>query len=309
MHFDVPGAERRGHLEPDEARSQHHGPLCTRARLDDGPAVLKRAEIVDSRPLVADQRKPHRLCAGRQDDRAKVTRRAVVQRDALPLGIETRHRPTEHPLQPELLVVSGRVQRNPFLGRVPREVVLGEVWPVVRRLLVTIDEGDIPFEPEMTKVLRGAVSRRAGAHDPDRPWSVPTWRPAPHAARASPFAGDKRGAVAPRHRVTRDRVQRRCSQSLPGAETEAGVVPWTADGVVDDETVGERAPIVAARRADGEDVLAAPHEDDLLAIDMALDGDAVRERVHRETGPEIGPVGALRLYTHDALLPRSHRRG
>src|SRR5207245_11263729 len=35
-------------------------------------------------------------------------------------------------------------------------------------------------------------------------------------------------------RVTRDRVQRRCSQSLPGAETEAGVVPRTADGVVDD---------------------------------------------------------------------------
>ena len=66
---------------------------------------------------------------------------------------------------------------------------------------------------------------------------------------------------------------------------------------------------MAARRADGEDVLAAPHEDDLLAIDMALDGDAVGERVHRETGPEIGPAGALRLYTHDALLPPSHRRG
>ena len=72
----------------------------------------------------------------------------------------------------------------------------------------------------------------------------------------------------PSNLVAHDRVQRRRSQRLAGAQAETGVVPRTADGVIDDESVGERATVMAARGADRIYVVAAAHNDDRRAVDV-----------------------------------------
>jgi hypothetical protein len=71
----------------------------------------------------------------------------------------------------------------------------------------------------------------------------------------------------------------------PGAEEElvaASQVSFqrvtAADGVVHDQPFRERAPVVAARRADREDLRAPPHQHDGRALDGAQ-GNSVGERI------------------------------
>src|SRR5690606_39533728 len=54
-----------------------------------------------------------------------------------------------------------------------------------------------------------------------------------------------------------------------GLQAEAGVVPRAADRVTDHEALGERAAVVRARRADGEDAIAAPRQEHRLATGVA----------------------------------------
>ena len=66
-----------------------------------------------------------------------------------------------------------------------------------------------------------------------------------------------------------DRVQGGGAQRFAGAQAEAGVVQRAADRVVDQQTVGERAAVVRADRADGEDLLAPPRQQHRLVADVA----------------------------------------
>jgi hypothetical protein len=73
------------------------------------------------------------------------------------------------------------------------------------------------------------------------------------------------------------------------------VVPGTADGVIDDESVGERTTVVAACGADRVDVIPAAHDDDRFAVDVTAQRHPVDERVHRNAGREIGTLEMLGL--------------
>jgi hypothetical protein len=45
--------------------------------------------------------------------------------------------------------------------------------------------------------------------------------------------------------------------TLVSAQVEAGVVPWTAHFIALDDSIGERAAVVRADRADREEIVAA----------------------------------------------------
>ena len=84
-----------------------------------------------------------------------------------------------------------------------------------------------------------------------------------------------------------DRVECRRAQGVSRAKTETGVVPRTPDRVADDQSVGERTVVVRAMRADGEVLVAAPDDDDLIVTDMARDDRAVGNLRKWNTGLEV----------------------
>src|SRR5439155_1508426 len=173
VHVDLPGAEGRRDLEPDEAGPEDHRPPRRLGGLDDRAAVLQRAKVVNRR-TVAGELEPDGLGSRCENDRAELSRRSVVQGQALVDGIENRDPTAERELHTTLLIVGARVQR----------------------------------------------------------------------------------------------VERRRAQSFACTKAEAGVVPGTADGIVHDQPLGERTPVMAAGSADREHLGAAPHEDDRLAVDV-----------------------------------------
>src|SRR3984893_14734288 len=58
----------------------------------------------------------------------------------------------------------------------------------------------------------------------------------------------------------RDWVQRRRAQRLSGTQAETGVVPGTADSVLDEDPLGERTVVVSAFGADREQLLTATRQ-------------------------------------------------
>src|SRR5439155_14715830 len=136
-------------------------------------------------------RELHRLGARGEHDGAEMARRAVIEGEPLRGRIESRNSPAEQQLHAEIVVVRAGVQWDPLLGRTPREIVFGKIRPVVRRLLVAIDQRDLPAEPEMAQLFCGAVPRGAGAHDGDGWWRVPASRRLPHAAGIFASSGDE----------------------------------------------------------------------------------------------------------------------
>ena len=74
------------------------------------------------------------------------------------------------------------------------------------------------------------------------------------------------------HFPTRNRIQRRRSNRLPGAKTETGVVPGASDGIADDQTLGERSVVMRAVRPDRKDLRLTLDDQHLLVAHLALQG-------------------------------------
>ena len=70
---------------------------------------------------------------------------------------------------------------------------------------------------------------------------------------------------SPLHQESRDWRERRCTQRFTGAQAEAGMVPGTTDRLLVDGAFGQRAAVVAARRANGDIVLAESCKEHWLA--------------------------------------------
>jgi hypothetical protein len=83
------------------------------------------------------------------------------------------------------------------------------------------------------------------------------------------------------------------------------MVPGAADRVVHDQPVGERTAVVAAGRADREDLRAPPHQDDRLILDVTQQRNTLGERIRRDAAGKIRPVLTLRLIAHMTSSPRS----
>ncbi len=78
-------------------------------------------------------------------------------------------------------------------------------------------------------------------------------------------------------------------------------MPGAAHGVADQQSFGERTVIVAARRADGEQLGAGPRQQHLLVADMAEKHAAVGEVGEGNTLAQIGPAGLGVLLSHCIL--------
>jgi hypothetical protein len=64
-------------------------------------------------------------------------------------------------------------------------------------------------------------------------------------------------------------VQRGWTQRRTGPQTEAGMMPGTADRIADNESLSQRTAIVGAGGSDRQQVATAPHEQSRRIADMA----------------------------------------
>ena len=149
---------------------------------------------------------------------------------------------------PLLGVELGRSERNPLLGRGAGEIVLRQIGPIVGRRVVGAQHREaagVAFPPQH---LGGSVARGAAADDDDRRRQPGAWRPRRRRRACSSFSRTKALPSRCSTRQHGDRVQRRRAQRLAGAQAETGMVPRTADGIVDEKPLGKRAAVVRARR-------------------------------------------------------------
>src|SRR5205823_6410987 len=112
-------------------------------------------------------------------------------------------------------------------------------------------------------------------------------RPSPVSARAR-LDGDEDAAVLDPDLVGRDRPGRRRLVDGAGADVEAAVVEGTPEGVRLDLAAGERGVLVAADAADGVDVPADGHPED-VALRHVVDRRDLEEALGRD------PAGGVRL--------------
>src|SRR5262249_60215840 len=97
---------------------------------DDGLAVVEAAQVVPLRGGRARNVQPHRVGAGRDQQRAERCRAAVLEAQTLCGGVESRDTRPEAQLDALLLVVLGPAERNPVLLGCAGQVVLRQVGPI-----------------------------------------------------------------------------------------------------------------------------------------------------------------------------------
>src|SRR6185312_1225376 len=85
---------------------------------------------------------------------------------------------------------------------------------------------------------------------------------------------------------------------LTAAQAEAGVMPGTAHGVANAQSLAERPAVVGARGADGVNLTAGARQQDAFAIDLADKHGIARELSLGNAG--VLEIGSARLgLAHD----------
>ena len=146
--------------------------------------------------------------------------------------------------------------------------------------------GRVAFDPSLLPYNQAAFAAqflgrgktgRAAADDNDfigRPGGVSITR-----LRCHPFAflAYEYLAIPLFHRPARERTEGGSAQSFACAQIEASVMPWTTDGVIDHETIGQRPAVMRACRADCEHLVPAAHQQHLLVAAMTDELAAIGE--------------------------------
>jgi len=192
----------------------------------------------------------------------------------------------------------GRAQRDPLLGCRTGEIILGQIGPIVRPRVVGAQHRDPAGVALAPQHLGRGISPGTTADDNDR------LRPRIRTCR--PSGGLKLFPDINRPLVlldppARDRIERWRMQRLPAAQAEAGVVPWAADGVGDEDPLGERTVIMGTLRPDGEQRAAVAREHHRFARDLPQDHAALGKI---RDGDPLGKVGSNEfcvLLAHDCL--------
>ncbi len=104
-----------------------------------------------------------------------------------------------------------------------------------------------------------------------------------------------------------DRIERRRPQRRSGPQAEAGVVPGTADRVLDQHPVAQWTMIMSALGADREQLLAAPRQQHRFARGMTQQHAAVGNVREGHTEHQVGPVELFMLFAHRLRLPGDTR--
>ena len=299
MHVQLPGPQRSGHLEADEAGTQHHGTPGLPRGLDDCLAVGEGAQVVHPWiSLLHLGRQSYRRGSGGEQQGAVFLRPAVVQDDPTGFRLEAHHPPAVHDLNAQVAIELGWMKRNPVWRRGAREIVLGEIGPVVGSIGVGVVEGQpalIALSPER---LGGRISGGAGADDYNRGGLGAAAGPT-HRCRATglDLTGDVHLPGPLFHPPAGDIVQRRRPERGTGLQAEAGVVPGTTYRVAHDQTLGQRTAVVGADRADGEPLRLLSDQQHGLVAHVARQYRAFGNLAHRYPGLKIG-TGRCGCVTH-----------
>ena len=203
-----------------------------------------------------------------EQERAISERLAVVQSDRPCAWIDG---PRAHAFDLDLVfgVEAARSKRNPLFLRRPGEVILRQVWTIVRRVRLGIDNCDRTGVSLSTQHLGRRTPRGTRSDDDHRTRAVSS-RPPRRRKRITlrTLRSHEQSGTAPIDVPTCDRVQRRRAQGFARAEREAGVVPRAAHCIADHRALGERPAVVRAGRAHREILGAAPCNEHRLSRGM-----------------------------------------
>src|SRR5438105_166425 len=114
--------QRGGDLESNEAGADHYCLLRGADSIDDGSTVAQGAEIEDA--LAARNIQLDRSCSCRNEQAAVGAGAAITQLDGLRFHIELDGSDTQKNLDVLRLIEFPGMQRQPFLGRIPRQIIL-----------------------------------------------------------------------------------------------------------------------------------------------------------------------------------------
>ena len=226
------------------------------------------------------------MAPGGEEQRAVVKLAAATQGDCLGFGREGYGGVAEEEFDVQGPVIVGGPQGDPLLRRVSGEVVLGEIGAIDRAGFFVAYEGDGSGVALGSKCFDTGGAGGAGAdhhHGGGR-----LRRGGRRGQIEFPSDTDVAGVVL--DGVTGQRREGGCSERLTGLEAETGVVPRAADGVVDDESFGERSAVVGAGGAQGEQAIAPANENDGFLVDLSEERHAVRQQRGRNSGFQIGQI-------------------
>ncbi len=133
----------------------------------DRPAVGERAQVENLVLVVAGNGQAHGIGAGREQQRAVIAARAVLEADRARGRIDRRDTRSEHELDVPLLVQLRRPHRNPVVLRFSGEIVLRQVRTIDRRVLIAADDRDRVRVAFTTQHVGSRVAGGAAADDDD----------------------------------------------------------------------------------------------------------------------------------------------
>ena len=167
MHVDIPRSKRCRHLETDEARADHHGPL-RRQSLGDQERGCRPACADNGR--AEDLRRAHRAAPARRPWRAAAHRRHTGCRPrAAPVAcVDRGDARAELQVDVVLLVELCGPKRIGFLGRCAREIALRKIGAVTGHRFIGAQHGEAAGIALPAEHFRSGVARRAATHDDDR---------------------------------------------------------------------------------------------------------------------------------------------
>ena len=177
--------------------------------------------------IASGQREPHWLGARRNQQRVVRVAAAVCEFHLPVRRVDRGSAHAELQVDVLLLVELGRSKRYPVLGRAAREIVLGEIRPIVRRRFVRAQHRETTGVALPAKHFRSSVARRAAADDHHRSRHRRCRRRSRPTRILESFP-DESLAVPLLDAPAGDRIERRCAQCLARAQAEARVVPRTA---------------------------------------------------------------------------------
>src|SRR5687768_1773302 len=161
--------ERRCHLETDKAGTDDYR-LSISARLaDDRTRIGEASEIPDALP--SGYAETNRTGPRRDEEATELERAAIAQGDRLRMDVDlTRFDSLAH-LDALIPVKRFGMKREPVFRSIPGKVVLGKVWPVVRRVAIGIEKRHGPAITLPPQHLRTRISGSTGTddHDGSRP--------------------------------------------------------------------------------------------------------------------------------------------
>ena len=256
---------------------------------------------MDVRKIATRNAEVDRFGAGGEEQSAEALPAAVREPDFSGLGIDRDCAGAELQLDPMLAVEIGRPQRNPFLGRVAGQVVLGQIGSIIWSRVIGAQHRDRAGVALAPQHLGRSVSCRTAADDNDRIRPGTCCRPRP-AFRRFKLVADIDFSVLLVDTPARDRVQRRGAQCRSGAQAEAGMVPGATDGIRHQHPLGEGAVVMGALRANCEERPASSRQHHGLARGLPQDHPALGEILERDPPGKVGSFEFLLLFAHRCLL-------